>query len=136
MAAGNSGTDNDARANYPSNYDLNNNVAVAATDHNDALASFSQYGATTVDLGAPGVRTLSTVPGGGYGVKSGTSMATPHVAGAATLIASAYPEISNEDLIARLYGGVDQVASLEGKTATGGRLNVNNSLLMELPAQA
>ncbi len=134
MAAGNSGTDNDARPNYPSNYDLSNNVAVAATDHSDGIASFSQYGATTVDLGAPGVKILSTVPGGGYGVKSGTSMATPHVAGAATLIASAYPDISNEDLIARLYGGVDQVASLDGKTATGGRLNVNNSLLMELPS--
>ncbi len=134
MAAGNSGTDNDARPNFPSNYDLANNVAVAATDHNDGIASFSQYGATTVDLGAPGVKILSTVPGGQYGVKSGTSMATPHVAGAATLIASAYPDISNEDLIARLLGGVDKVATLDGKTVTGGRLNVNNSLTMELPS--
>ncbi len=85
MAAGNSGTDNDARPNYPSNYGLANSVAVAATDHSDGIASFSQYGATTVDLGELGVRVLSTVNGGGYGVKSGTStqrqqLAAPGVA--------------------------------------------------------
>ena len=60
-------------------------------------------------------------------------MATPHVAGAAGLLASAYPEASNDELRARLLGGVDQVPSLDGKTVTGGRLNVNNSLTMETP---
>jgi subtilisin family serine protease len=64
-AAGNAGTDNDASPHYPSSYDCANIIAVAATDHNDALASFSQYGATSVDLAAPGVSILSTVPGGG-----------------------------------------------------------------------
>lgn len=128
MAAGNSGTDNDKRPNFPSNYDLPNNIAVAATDHNDNIARFSQYGKTTVDLGAPGVDILSTVPNNGYDVYSGTSMATPHVAGAATLIASAFPEISNENLTKALLEGVDKVPALENKTVTGGRLNVNNSL--------
>ena len=104
---------------------------MAATDHNDRLASFSCYGATSVDIAAPGVNILSTVPGG-YGSKSGTSMATPHVAGAALLIASEYPEISNEELKARLYGGADKIAGLDGKVVTGGRLNVNNALTIEV----
>lgn len=126
-AAGNDGTDNDVDPHYPSNYDLPNIIAVAATDHNDGIADFSQYGKTSVDLGAPGVDILSTVPGG-YDTYSGTSMATPHVAGAATLVASAVPDISNEDLIKALLEGTDKIASLDGKTTTGGRLNVANSL--------
>lgn len=132
VAAGNSGTNNDWFPSFPANYNLDNIVAVAATDHKDGLADFSQYGARNVDLGAPGVDILSTVPGGKYDVYSGTSMATPHVAGAATLIASHFPEISNEELRARLLGGVDKVESLAGKTVTGGRLNVNSSLTMSL----
>lgn len=126
-AAGNDGTNNDVRPHYPSNYDLDNIVAVAATDHNDKLAYFSQYGATSVDLAAPGVDILSTVPGG-YDTYSGTSMATPHVAGAATLIVSAYPQISNEQLRDALLGSVDKIPALEGKMTTGGRLNVNAAL--------
>ncbi|NEO84033.1 MAG: S8 family serine peptidase [Spirulina sp. SIO3F2] len=79
-AAGNDyGQNNDISPHYPSNYDLDNVISVAATDHNDQLAYFSNYGPTTVDLGAPGQSILSTVPGGGYGYKSGTSMAAPHV---------------------------------------------------------
>ena len=131
MAAGNSADNNDTRPHYPSSYDLNNNVAVAATDHNDRLASFSCYGATSVDIAAPGVNILSTVPGS-YGSKSGTSMATPHVAGAALLVASQYPEASNEELKARLYGGADKIAGLDGKVVTGGRLNINNALTIEV----
>ncbi len=136
LSAGNNGIDNDPAARYPGDYDLSNFVRVAATDHNDNLASFSNYAKLTVELAAPGVKTLSTVPGGGYGFKSGTSMATPHVTGAAGLIASFYPEISNEELKARLMEGVDQAPSLKDKTITGGRLNVYNSLTMEAPAQA
>jgi subtilisin family serine protease len=128
LSAGNNGEDNDPIARYPGDYDLPNFVRVAATDHNDNLASFSNYAKLTVELGAPGVKTLSTVPGGGYGAKSGTSMATPHVAGAAGLIASFYPEISNEELKKRLMDGVEQVPSLQNKTITGGRLNVYNSI--------
>ncbi len=136
VAAGNSGVNNDWFPSFPANYNLDNIISVAATDHNDGLASFSQYGARTVDLGAPGVDILSTVPGGKYDVYSGTSMATPHVSGAATLIASHYPNISNEELRARLLDGSDKVESLAGKTVTGGRLNVHNSLIMSEEGQA
>lgn len=128
LSAGNNGEDNDPIARYPGDYDLPNFVRVAATDHNDNLASFSNYAKLTVELGAPGVKTLSTVPGGGYGVKSGTSMATPHVTGAAGLIASFYPDITNAELKQRLMEGVEQVPSLQNKTITGGRLNVYNSI--------
>jgi len=128
VAAGNSGTNNDWFPSFPANYPLPNLLSVAATDHNDGLASFSQYGAKKVHLGAPGVDILSTVPGGGYDTYSGTSMATPHVAGAATLVASARPDITNDELRAALLGGVDQTEALAGKTTTGGRLNVHNSL--------
>ena len=88
-AAGNSSANNDSTGFYPANYDAANIVAVAATDSADGLASFSNYGATTVDLGAPGVGILSTTPGNTYSTYSGTSMATPHVSGAAMLILSA-----------------------------------------------
>ncbi|MFA5508987.1 MAG: S8 family peptidase [Vulcanimicrobiota bacterium] len=132
VAAGNSGYNNDWLPSFPANYGLDNLVAVAATDHNDGLASFSQYGKRNVDLGAPGVDILSTVPGGGYATYSGTSMATPHVSGAAALVASHYPDISNEDLRRRLEEGTDKVESLDGKTASGGRLNVHQALTMEL----
>lgn len=130
IAAGNSGYDNDKRPNYPSNYEGDHIVAVAATDHNDGIARFSQWGKKNVDLGAPGVDILSTVPGNKYDSYSGTSMATPHVAGAATLIASAYPEINNADLRKALLDGTDKTDAMTGKVVTDGRLNVNNSLLI------
>ncbi|MCA9796170.1 MAG: S8 family serine peptidase, partial [Candidatus Eremiobacteraeota bacterium] len=78
FAAGNESNNNDSRPGYPASYDLPNIVSVAAIDKNGRLASFSNYGATSVDLAAPGGGIYSTLPGGGYGNKSGTSMATPH----------------------------------------------------------
>jgi subtilisin family serine protease len=132
VAAGNSGYNNDWLPSFPANYGLDNLVAVAATDHNDGLADFSQYGRRNVDLGAPGVDILSTVPGGNYASYSGTSMATPHVSGVAALIASHDPDISNADLRRRLEEGTDKVDSLAGKVATGGRLNAHKALTMEL----
>ena len=121
-AAGNESSDNDAFPHYPSGYDLPNVVSVAATDHNDALAGFSSYGATTVDLGAPGVNILSTVPGG-YGQASGTSMATPHVSGVLALIFGRFPGIGAPQAKALLLVRTDPVSGLAGRVLTGGRLN-------------
>ncbi len=122
-AAGNSGSDNDVTPTFPANYDAPNVVSVAATDHADARAGFSCFGATTVDLGAPGVNVLSTTPGNTYSVFSGTSMATPHVAGAAALVLSVNETLTTGELKDLLMTTVDPVASLEGITVTGGRLN-------------
>jgi subtilisin family serine protease len=123
-AAGNYGTNNDSISQYPSNYDSSNIIAVAATDKTDALAYFSCYGAITVDLGAPGVDIYSCQPGGLYQLLSGTSMATPHVAGACALVKAANPSLTGAQIKAAILANVDPVASLAGKTVTGGRLNV------------
>ena len=127
-AAGNTETDNDVLPHYPSSYDVLNVVSVAATDRNDALASFSNYGPDSVDLGAPGVYIASTYPRNRYVYMSGTSMAAPHVAGAAALILAQNPEISVADLKARILGSVDLIPALDEITVTGGRLNVFNCL--------
>jgi subtilisin family serine protease len=125
IAAGNSNYDNDKRDNFPSNYDLDNIVAVAATNHNDQRASFSQWGANSVDVAAPGRDIWSTVPTskGSYGNKSGTSMATPHVSGGAGLIMSAYPDATNAEVKARLIHGSDKIASLNDISVSDGRVN-------------
>jgi subtilisin family serine protease len=125
IAAGNSNYDNDKRDNFPSNYDLDNIVAVAATNHNDQRASFSQWGASSVDVSAPGRNIYSTVPisKGSYGNKSGTSMATPHVSGGAGLIMSAYPDASNAEVKARLIHGSDKIAALNDISVSDGRVN-------------
>ena len=127
-AAGNNRSDNDRFPHYPSNYEVPNVISVAATDHKDRKASFSNYGLNSVDLGAPGVSIYSTVVGDGYATYSGTSMACPHVAGVAGLIKAQYPELTSEGLKTRLLSGVDLISSLDGKTVTGGRLNAYNSL--------
>jgi subtilisin family serine protease len=127
-AAGNSFTNTDTSPNYPSGYDLPNVVAVAATDQRDARAWFSNYGRRTVDLGAPGANILSTQPGASYQYLDGTSMAAPHVAGAAALAWSAFPSASALGVKALLLRTVDPNASLAGRTTTGGRLNVGNAL--------
>ncbi len=127
-AAGNNGSNTDASANYPSSYDLDNIIAVAATDRNDLLASFSNYGALSVDLGAPGVETYSCAPGNAYQNLSGTSMATPHVSGAAYLVWTMNPMLTAVQVKGILLGSVDPIASLTGRTLTGGRLNVAAAL--------
>ena len=127
-AAGNSFTNTDSSPNYPSGYELPNVVAVAATDQNDARAWFSNYGRRSVDLGAPGTNILSTQPGASYQYLDGTSMATPHVAGAAALAWAASPSASAVGVKALLLRTVDANASLAGKTATGGRLNVGSAV--------
>lgn len=127
-AAGNSSTNNDSAPQYPANYGLANVISVAATDQNDQLAWFSCYGASTVNLAAPGVGIYSTYRGGAYGMMSGTSMATPQVAGAAALAWAVAPNASVADIRNAILEGVDQLSSLAGKVASGGRLNVYNTL--------
>lgn len=124
-AAGNSGTNNDLTASYPSNYDLPNVIAVAAIDINGKLASFSQYGANTVDIGAPGVGIWSTTALNGYSSYNGTSMATPHVTGGAALYASTNPGATAATIKAAILNSAVYTPDLAGKCVTNGRLNVS-----------
>jgi thermitase len=127
-AAGNSGANNDTTASYPSNYELPNVVAVAATDSADALASFSQYGRRTVDVAAPGVSIYSTYMNGGYATLSGTSMATPHVTGLAGLIKARIPTAEWSTIRNLILSTGDTVTAASGKTLTGKRINAYNAL--------
>ena len=122
-AAGNNGTSNDSSPHYPSNYDLPNVISVAALDRNDQLASFSNFGVKTVHIAAPGKDILSTWLGDKYREASGTSMATPYVAGTAALILAGEPKLSVEKLRERVLSSVDKLDSLNGKVECGGRLN-------------
>ena len=122
-ASGNAGSNTDVSPHFPSSYNLDNIVSVAATDHNDQLAGFSNFGVVSVDLAAPGVNTLSTIPGGGYGTKSGTSMATPHVAGVYGLIFGRFPAIGHLDAKNLVLNSADALAQLGGFVQTGARLN-------------
>ena len=137
-AAGNGGSDgvgdnNDTTASYPSNYQCIANgsydcvIAVAAITSTGAKSGFSNYGAATVDLGAPGSGIYSTLPGKNgsstYGSYSGTSMATPHVTGAAALYAARFPGATAAQIRSAILGSAIPTASLAGRTVTGGRLN-------------
>lgn len=125
-AAGNDSMDNDESPHYPSSYELENIIAVAATDHDDQLASFSNWGATSVDLAAPGEDILSTTPGDNYELMSGTSMATPHVAGVAALIYSLHPDWTYDQVKDVILNSVDPLGL---EVVSGGRLNAHRALL-------
>lgn len=127
-AAGNNGTSNDKSPHYPSNYDLPNVISVAATDRNDALTSFSNFGAKTVHIAAPGRDILSTWLNDDYREASGTSMATPYVSGVAALIVANEPKLSVEQLRAKVLQSVDKLDSLNGKVESGGRINAAKAL--------
>jgi C1A family cysteine protease len=130
-AAGNDyGQNTDITPNYPSAYSSTNIIAVAATDNRDALATFSNYGPTTVDVMAPGVSIYSTYPisKGSYTYMSGTSMATPHVAGVAALVKASAPSYSAYQVKQAIINGVDKKSELSGLCVSGGRVNIKNSL--------
>jgi subtilisin family serine protease len=126
--AGNHGVDVDVSPILPGSFPHDNIITVAATDRIDQLARFategSNFGAVSVDLGAPGIDILTTVPGGRYGMFDGTSMAAPFVAGAAALILARNPGLSYAEVKALILDNVDVVPDLVGKTVTGGRLNL------------
>jgi len=120
-AAGNSSTNNDTSPVYPASYPSPNMIAVAASTNTDQLASFSNYGAASVHLAAPGASILSTVPGNAYAVAQGTSMATPHVSGVG-MLALSICVMSTSQLKELLLDSVDLVPAFTGVTITGGRL--------------
>jgi subtilisin family serine protease len=126
-AAGNDGTDNDQYPAYPASYDLGNIISVAASDHDDLRAWFSNYGATTVDLAAPGVDILSTITdfgADGYDLKSGTSMASPQVCGAAALLFSLAPAASGDMVKQAIIESVRFDARLVDLMTAPGHLDV------------
>ncbi|MCU0707694.1 MAG: S8 family serine peptidase [Pirellula sp.] len=131
-AGNNFGNNNDFFPSYPASYGLDNIISVAATDNQDQLAFFSNIGPTSVDLGAPGSFVASTLPnsifGYEYGYFSGTSMAAPQVTGVAALAWSMAPDATYQQVKEAILKGVDPIPALEGRTATGGRLNAYNTL--------
>ena len=127
-AAGNASTNNDRRPHYPSSYNVPNVISVAALDRNDQLARFSNYGAKSVAVAAPGVDILSTWLGNNYEEKSGTSMATPVVSGVAGLILAENPRMPVDELRKKILAAVDPLPVLKGKTVSGGRINAAKAL--------
>ncbi|MCO5797318.1 MAG: S8 family serine peptidase [Dolichospermum sp. LBC05a] len=127
-AAGNSGQNADLYPMYPAAYNLANIISVASTNRYDSLSYFSNYGLTSVDLGAPGEDIYSTTPNNTYSTFSGTSMASPHVAGAAALVWSQNPTWTAQQVKNTLMNTGDPIAALAGKTVSGKRLNVFNAL--------
>lgn len=121
------------QSSYPASYPDAGIVSVAATTQSDALAAFSNYGAVSADLGAPGTNIRSTFPGNAYGYFSGTSMAAPHVAGAAALLAAYRPDYDAGDIKAVLLDSGDALPGLSGKTVSGKRLNAYAALLASTP---
>ena len=118
-AAGNESSNNDVTTTYPASFRTPNEIVVAAVDQTGNLASYSNYGATTVDLAAPGTDIMSTIPGG-YAYYTGTSMATPFVSGTVSLLAGKFPGLTAEQLISKVLASVKPMPSLQGLTVTGG----------------
>ncbi|HEX8974736.1 MAG TPA: S8 family serine peptidase [Patescibacteria group bacterium] len=132
-AAGNDSTNNDTTPTYPASYDDSNIISVAATDQNDNLASFSNYGTNSVDIAAPGKNIVSTSLSNGYAIGDGTSFAAPYVSGAAAMVESKFPSLSASDVKNQLLSNGDAIVGLNGKTATGKRLDLAQALGGSLP---
>ena len=140
IAAGNIATstpqaDNDKVAVYPSQLtkDLDNVISVANTTSSDELSSTSHYGATSVDIAAPGTVIYSTIPTSSYGTMSGTSMATPMVASAVAVMRAVNPNISAKEIKETLCSSSDKLSALTGKVISGGRLNAYNAVKAIMP---
>lgn len=129
FSSGNDGLNDDQTPHYPSAYDADNIISVAASTRRDELVSWSNYGSGSVDLAAPGASILSTIPGNGYGASSGTSMAAPHVAGTAALMKAHNYSLNWQQLKSRLISSCDTLPAFAGKVGSGGRLNANNALV-------
>jgi len=128
-AAGNDGKNIDNNPTYPASYSASNIITVAASDQNDELASFSNYGKKTVEVAAPGTNILSTYPGNKYAYLQGTSMATPQVVGTVALLASLKPDSTVDERISAIEHNVDKKDSLTNKVSTNGRVNVNKAAI-------
>lgn len=127
-AAGNAANNNDQSPTYPASYSVPNVVAIAATSDYDSLAGFSNYGATSVHMGSPGVSIYSTLPDDMYGRASGTSMAAPFVSGVAALVVREAPEMTGYQAKSLIFSGAVEISSLSSKTITHSRLNVYNAV--------
>ncbi len=132
-AAGNAGANSDITPQYPAGYPSSQIISVAASTYQDTLASFSNYGVSSVDIAAPGVSIYSTTKSGGYSYLNGTSMAVPYVTGTAALLKARNPSISTAQMKSKILGSCDVLASLSGKVATGGRLNAAKALDVTIP---
>jgi subtilisin family serine protease len=133
VAAGNGGNDgisdnNDVVPTYPASYHLDNMIVVAATDQSDNLTSFSNYGPSTVDVGAPGLDIYSTMNGGKYQFMSGTSMATPLVSGVAATLFALRPDLSYKEVKRAIIENADQVPGLQGRIVSNGRVNAYRAI--------
>ena len=127
-AAGNDAENIDTTPLYPASYNSSNIIAVAATDYNDNLASFSNYGSKSVDIAAPGVMIRSTYSDNRYAYLSGTSMATPYVSGVAALVYASNSSLSCTVVKAKILSGAETISSLNGKVVSNGRLNAANAV--------
>ncbi len=127
-AAGNESNNNDAKPTYPASYDVDNIISVAATDNRDTIAKFSNYGAARVHVAAPGVKVFSTTKDGKYAAFSGTSMATPHVAGIAALMLADQPTLTYQEVKARLIQTSVPVKGLKRKVLAKGRVSAFNAV--------
>ena len=128
VSAGNDTKNISTNASYPAAYHLSNMIVVAAINSTGGLAGFSNYSSTLVDVGAPGVGIYSTTRNNTYKSFNGTSMAAPHVAGVVALVQAAFPSLSVAQVIGRVVNGATALASLAGKTVTGGRLDAVKAL--------
>lgn len=128
-ASGSKNANNDTVPHYPASYNIGNIISVAAVDKTDALAKFSNYGAKSVNIAAPGQDILTTALGNDYQLRSGTSMAAPVVSGVAALALSARPDLSVDQLRHLLFEVVDKRPGLQGKVSTGGRVNAARAVI-------